>query len=213
MIRGWCGRSVTRALAAGFPRDAELTNTLRRCDIEGTLYLGYPVLVGADTKIFVDAMLVSSRRPQALLRSECSRGSSMGFVSESQVRTRLPAGGGSLERTRLSLNSLLAGKIQGISSALASVPRIRSRNGHYNQCLTSKFPTQRNRELIGPYQGIKSAYQGSFLPDQGRVPWLGSPLEERDDPSSYSGGPRVRIPFCSAKESVSPVNRAGRAGY
>jgi hypothetical protein len=34
---------------------------------------------------------------------------------------------------------------------------------------TIKFPTQRNRELIGPYQGIKSAYQGSFLPDQGRV--------------------------------------------
>src|SRR3984893_7956748 len=24
---------------------------------------------------------------------------------------------------------------------------------------------QRNRELIGPYQGIKSAYQGNFLPD------------------------------------------------
>jgi len=65
--------------------------------------------------------------------------------------------------------------IQGISSALASVPRIRSRNGHYNQCLTSKFPTLRNRELIGPDQGIKSAYQGSFQPDQGRVLWLGFP--------------------------------------
>jgi hypothetical protein len=56
-----------------------------------------------------------------------------------------------------------------IYSALASVSRICSRNDHYNQCLTSKFPTQRNRELIGPYQGIKSAYQGSYMPDQGRV--------------------------------------------
>src|SRR6266446_10657934 len=98
-------------------------------------------------------------------------------MGQSQVRTRLLAGGGSHERTRLwSGNSLLAGKIQGISSALTSVTRICSRNGHYNQCLTSKFPTQRNRELIGPYQGIKSAYQGSFLPDQGRVPLVGFSL-------------------------------------
>jgi len=66
-------------------------------------------------------------------------------------------------------NSLLAGKIQGISSTLASVARICRQNGDYNQSFTSKFPTRRNRELIGPYQGIKSAYQGSFLPDQGRA--------------------------------------------
>src|SRR5882672_6505179 len=66
-------------------------------------------------------------------------------------------------------NSLLAGKIQGISSTLASVARICRQNGYYNQWLTSKFPTRRNRELIGPYQGIKSAYQGSFPPNQGRA--------------------------------------------
>ena len=66
-------------------------------------------------------------------------------------------------------NSLLAGKIQGISSTLASVARICRRNGDYNQSLTSKFPTRWNRELIGPYQGIKSAYQGSFPPNQGRA--------------------------------------------
>jgi hypothetical protein len=65
-----------------------------------------------------------------------------------------------------------AGKIQGISSTLTSVTRICRRNGDYNQSLTSKFPTRRNRELIDPYQGIKSAYQGSFVPDQGRA--LGS---------------------------------------
>src|SRR6266478_10147823 len=63
--------------------------------------------------------------------------------------------------------------IQGISSILASVVRIFGRNAHNNQLLTSKFPTERNRELIGQYQGTKSAYQGSFLSDQGRVPWLG----------------------------------------
>src|SRR6266404_325247 len=33
--------------------------------------------------------------------------------------------------------------------------------------------TQRNRELIGTYQGSKSTHQGSFLPVQGRVSSLG----------------------------------------
>jgi hypothetical protein len=51
------------------------------------------------------------------------------------------------------------------SSTLASVARICRQNGYYNQWLMSKFPTRRNRELIGPYQGIKSAYQGNFLLD------------------------------------------------
>jgi len=55
-----------------------------------------------------------------------------------------------------------AGKIQGIFIDLPSVARVCRQNDDYNQCLTSKFPTRRNRELIGPYQGIKSAYQGSF---------------------------------------------------
>src|SRR6267143_81605 len=66
-------------------------------------------------------------------------------------------------------NSLLAGNLQGISSTLASVARICRQNVYYNQSLTSKFPTRRNRELIGPYQGIKSAYQGSLPPNQGRA--------------------------------------------
>src|SRR5712664_3829669 len=66
-------------------------------------------------------------------------------------------------------NSLLAGNLQGISSTLASVARICRQNVYYNQSLTSKFPTRRNRELIGPYQGIKSAYKGNFLLDQGRA--------------------------------------------
>jgi hypothetical protein len=61
------------------------------------------------------------------------------------------------------------GKIQGISSILTPHTRFEGRNDHSNQRPTGKFPTQRNRELIGPYQGIKSAYQGSFLVDQGRA--------------------------------------------
>ena len=34
--------------------------------------------------------------------------------------------------------------------------------------LQSKFPAKWNREIIVPEQGIKSADQGPFLPDQGR---------------------------------------------
>jgi hypothetical protein len=79
---------------------------------------------------------------------------------------------------RLTLGEAVS-PIQGISSILASVARILGRNCHNNQSLTRKFPTQRNRELIGPYQGIKSAYQGNFLPDQGRVPWSGFPARSR----------------------------------
>ena len=88
--------------------------------------------------------------------------------AQNPERHGLTAGGRSLERTRLcSRIPCFSGKIQGISSTLAPVTRIFPRNGHSNQSLTGKFPTQRNWELNRPYQGIKSAYQGSFLPDQG----------------------------------------------
>src|SRR4029077_4197182 len=59
------------------------------------------------------------------------------------------------------------GKIQGISLVLASGTRIGRLNPYYNQSLTSKFPPRRNRELNGLQQGIKSAHQGNFSPDQG----------------------------------------------
>src|ERR1700736_3710961 len=39
------------------------------------------------------------------------------------------------------------------------------------KCLPGKFPTQWNRELIGLYQGIKSAHQGKFPPEQGSPPF------------------------------------------
>jgi len=62
---------------------------------------------------------------------------------------------------------LYTGKIQGISLVLASGTRIGRPNPYYNQSLTSKFPARRNRELNGLQQGIKSAHQGNFSPDQG----------------------------------------------
>ena len=49
--------------------------------------------------------------------------------------------------------------------------RIGGRNSFHNQMLTGKFPTQWNRDLIGLYQGIKSAHQGKFPPEQGSPPF------------------------------------------
>src|ERR1700730_16616375 len=74
-------------------------------------------------------------------------------------------------RANPSLNQIpcYAGKIQGISSIFSLGRPDPGRNDHNNQCLTSKFPTQRNRELIGPYQGIKSAYQGIKSTYQGSL--------------------------------------------
>jgi hypothetical protein len=64
-----------------------------------------------------------------------------------------------------------SGKIQGNSSTTALSARIGGRNSFHNQRLTGKFPTQWNRELIGLYQGIKSAHQGEFPPEQGSPPF------------------------------------------
>jgi hypothetical protein len=105
--------------------------------------------------------------------------SKLPIVRESEpVRSRLFAGGGSHERTRLWEGQIpcYSGKIQGISSNLVQVTRICRRNGRSNQALTSKFPTRWNRELIGPYQGIKSPFQGIKSAYQGRavsILWVG----------------------------------------
>ena len=82
--------------------------------------------------------------------------------------TRLSAGGGSLERTRLwSPNSLLAGKIQGISFISGSGHINGKQKEELNQALTDQFPTHRNREFLRPLQGIKAGDQGNFHRDQG----------------------------------------------
>jgi len=86
------------------------------------------------------------------------------FPPENEVRRGLSAGGGSQERTRLCQAPIpcYTGKIPGISSILASITPMGRLSTHYNQSLRGKFPTQRNRELIMPYQRIKSPQQGNL---------------------------------------------------
>ena len=64
-------------------------------------------------------------------------------------------------------NSLLAGKIQGISPIRGLAALGRHRKRARNQCLASQFPAHPNREFIAALQGIKSGDQGSFGRDQG----------------------------------------------
>src|SRR5580693_3123079 len=64
-------------------------------------------------------------------------------------------------------NSLLAGNIQGISSIRALAARQGQTKGASNQYLTGQFPKHPNREFFAALQGIKSADQGNFRPDQG----------------------------------------------
>ena len=82
---------------------------------------------------------------------------------------RLTAGGGSQERTRLCKpNSLFFRENTG--NFIVYVPRakIPGRKVYPNQSFTSKFPTNRNRELIWTYQGIKSRHQGKSPLHQGK---------------------------------------------
>jgi len=75
--------------------------------------------------------------------------------------------GQSRANSSLSQNSLLAGKIQGISSIRSLVARQRGPKRPSTQCLTSQFPTHPNREFFEALQGIKSGDQGNFFPHQG----------------------------------------------
>jgi hypothetical protein len=79
-----------------------------------------------------------------------------------------------------------------------------SRNAHYNQWLMSKFPTQRNRELIGPYQRIKSAYQGSFFARSGN-PHTNAGFSR----SGVNGARRRRTPVAS-KTALAIAAATGR---
>ena len=62
----------------------------------------------------------------------------------------------------LTPNSLLAGKMQGISSILGSMTRQRARKRVPSQWLPGQFPTQPSREFFAPLQGIKSGRHGKF---------------------------------------------------
>jgi hypothetical protein len=92
----------------------------------------------------------------------------LAVIASIAVRSRLPAGGGSLERTRLwAPNSLLAGKLQGISSdsgvqriyCRQSSSRIRVLRANSLRSLTGNF--------LAALQGIESGQQGNFSTDQG----------------------------------------------
>jgi hypothetical protein len=60
-------------------------------------------------------------------------------------------------------NSLLAGKIQGISPIRGLSALARQRKRARNQFLASQFPTHPNRKFFAVLQGIKSGDQGSFV--------------------------------------------------
>src|SRR6266478_6160245 len=64
-------------------------------------------------------------------------------------------------------NSLLAGKIQGISPIRGLAAPWKQRKRARNQFLMDQFPTHPNREFFAALQGIKSGDQGSFRRDRG----------------------------------------------
>jgi hypothetical protein len=155
------------------------------------------------------------------------------FATDSPVEGRV-----SCELVSEMPNSLLAGKIQGISPIRGLVAPGRQRKRARNQFLTSQFPTHPNREFFAALQGIKSGDQGSFRRDQG-IPlssaiW-GSPLVTnpiigavgrvacaRVQGAHRRGGPRVRILLPPAESqslagvylrgSRTPAFRAGVPG-
>jgi hypothetical protein len=109
-------------------------------------------------------------------------------------------------------NSLLAGKIQGISPIRGLAAPGRQRKRARNQFLTSQFPTHPNREFFAALQGIKSGDQGNFCPDQGiplssaiwafALPTIRSP--PTDPKRCREGEPRRR---CS--KSPKPISSSG----
>ena len=104
-------------------------------------------------------------------------------------------GGVSCELVSEMPNSLLAGKIQGISPIRASAAPRTQRKRARNQFLTSQFPTRPNREFFGGLQGIKSGDQGKFRPDQGirSRPLFGPlPCRQSDRPDRSRTLPRRR---------------------
>src|ERR1700730_12315957 len=145
-------RWFTQALSAGFRRALGAAQILAPCG-----YLSDKI--GHDWSGFGQGFCPGAPKPCYARASAVGESPqpAMAFTPENQVRTGLPAGGGSHERTRLSPIPCYTGKIQGISLALASGTRIWCLKNDYNQRLTNKFPARRNRELNGPYQGIKSA--------------------------------------------------------
>ena len=104
-------------------------------------------------------------------------------------------GGVSCELVSEMPNSLLAGKIQGISSIRASAAPRKQRKRARNQFLTGQFPTHPNREFFCGLQGIESGDQGKFRLDQG-IPLSSRfgplPADNPDRPDRSRTWPRTR---------------------
>jgi hypothetical protein len=117
-------------------------------------------------------------------------------------------------------NSLLAGKIQGISPIPGLRAPRRQRKSARNQFLTGQFPTHPNREFFAALQGIKSGDQGSFRRDQGippssaiwRSPLVTNPIigavgrvaRARVQRAHRRGGSRVRIVSLRRRDRCEP---------
>src|SRR3984893_14111104 len=107
-------------------------------------------------------------------------------------------------------NSLLSGKIQGISPIRASAaPRTRRKRA-LNQVLTTQFPTHPNREFFCRLQGIKSGDQGKFRPDQG-IPlssaiWAFAPADNPIVPTDLEPCREGEQGGCQMLEVAEPIS-------
>src|SRR6202048_4570446 len=115
-------------------------------------------------------------------------------------------GGVSCELISEMPNSLLAGKIQGISSIRSLPAPLRPRKRARNQSLMGQFPTHPNREFLAALQGIKSGDQGSFRRDQGIRfrPLFGLPPDDKSDRS------KSRKPDLELDAGFCPCDRRAR---
>ena len=80
-----------------------------------------------------------------------------------------------------------------------------------NQSLTSQFPTHPNREFFTAYQGIKSADQGNFRPDQGKGP-LARVLGRSRAKRPVAAAPAARL-SCGGLRQMGPQLRFCRAHH
>jgi hypothetical protein len=105
---------------------------------------------------------------QTLTPAHPVRGPIGALIEEIRFADDSPLEGGvSCELVSEIPNSLLAGKIQGISPIRSLPAPRRPRKRARNQSLMGQFPTHPNREFFAALQGIKSGDQGSFRRDQG----------------------------------------------
>ena len=123
-------------------------------------------------------------------------------------------GGVSCELVSEMPNSLLAGKIQGISPIRSLPAPRRPRKRARNQSLMGQFPTHPNREFFAALQGIKSGDQGSFRRDQGIRfrPLFGLPPDDKSD-RSKSRKPDLELDagFCPCERRARHAEIARRA--